>query len=248
MHLYYEAPVTEMFGETWEVGQLYEYQILAQRRKELKLKQHEVAEMAGVQLRQYQRLESGERNITASSGKVMLAVCEVLKLDPYLFMGTGNEPPEVKHIILPPIATQGMSYVIPSLSYYLLVSAIPRGMVCSSDELMACLRKAYGMEGLEIQTDHNSAAIYMNDCFPFWRVVSEDGNLVNHFFCSKEKQHAYLEKEGVSIVQVGDQDRYHVKDYHFRRFDTATRLKITVLKTDEQLLEQFNNLHKSEDK
>ena len=223
-----------------------EHHILANRRKELKMTQQQVAEQAGIQLRQYQRLEVGERNITGSTGRVLLSVCEVLKLDPYVLIGGGNESPEVKHIVLPPIETQGMEYAIPSLAYYTLVSAIPSGMVCSGDDLMACLRKAYGMDGLEIKTDHNSAEIYMNDAFPFWRVVTESGNLINHFFCSKDKQRAYLEEEGVKIVQIGEQERYHVDDFQYRKFDTAN-LSITVLKTDKQLLEQFKELHESED-
>lgn len=60
-----------------------EHYILASRRKELKMTQQQVAEQAGMQLRQYQRLELGERNITGSTGRVLLAICDVLKLDPY---------------------------------------------------------------------------------------------------------------------------------------------------------------------
>lgn len=225
----------------------FEHHILANRRKELKMTQQQVAEQAGMQLRQYQRLELGERNITGSTGRVLLAICDVLKLDPYVLVGSGNEPPEVKHIVLPPIAKQGLSYVIPSHAYYILVSAIPRGMVCTDDDLMACLRTAYGMDGLEIQHDHNSAEMYLNDCFPYWRVVSSTGNLVNHFFCSKEKQQSYLAEEGVKSVQVGEQERYHIEDFQYRRFDTA-HFKITVQKTDEEILEFLRKAKESEDK
>lgn len=247
MYLYYQAPTREMFGQTWEIAQMNACDVLLQRRKELKLKQQEVAELAGLQVRQYQRLESGERDITSTSAGVLLAVCRALRLDPNLFIGEGNEPPEVKCIVLPPIAKQGLSYVIPSIAYYNLVSAIPRGMVCTDDDLMACLRAAYGMEGLEIQHDHNSAEMYLNDCFPYWRVVSSTGNLVNHFFCSKEKQQSYLAKEGVKAVQVGEQERYHIEDFQYRRFD-ITHFKITVQKTDEEIMEQFSKPHGSEDK
>ena len=225
----------------------HENNILANRRKELKLTQQQVAERAGIQLRQYQRLESGDRNITGSTGRVLLAVCEALKLDPYALVGSGNEPPEVKHIVLPPIETQGLEYAIPCISYYTLVSAIPRGMVCSGDDIMKCLRKAYGMEGLEIKTDHNSAELYMNECFPFWRVVSETGCLISSFFCSKEKQRAFLENEGITVVQVGEQERFHIEDYDYRRFN-INNVKIAVLKTDKQLLDQFNSLLKTENK
>lgn len=241
MYLYYNGEIKDN-GD----GQI-EHHILANRRKELNMTQQQVAERAGIQLRQYQRLEGGDRNITGSTGRVLLAVCDALKLDPYALVGSGNEPPEVKHIVLPAIETQGLEYAIPSLAYYLVVSAIPRGMVCSGDDIMNCLRKAYGMEGLEIKTDHNSAELYMNECFPFWRVVSETGNLINHFFCSKEKQRTLLEREGVTVVQVGKQERFHVEEYEYRRFHVKN-LKITVLKTDKQLLEQFNSLCGTEDK
>ena len=241
MYLYYNGEIRDN-GD----GQI-EHQILANRRKELKLTQQQVAERAGIQLRQYQRLESGDRNITGSTGRVLLAVCEALKLDPYTLVGNGNEPPEVKYIVLPPIETQGLEYAIPSLAYYTLVSTIPRGMVCSGDDIMNCLRKAYGMEGLEIKTDHNSAELYMNERFPFWRVVSETGNLINSFFCSKEKQRTFLENEGITVVQVGEQERFHIEDYEYRRFNVNS-VKITVLKTDKQLLDQFSGLRQTEDK
>lgn len=212
-----------------------EHLILAGRRKELKMTQQQVADKAGIQLRQYQRLEIGERNITGSTGRVLLAVCKALKLDPYTLVGDGNEPPEVKHIVLPPLGKEGMYYVIPAMAYYALVSAIPRGMVCSDDDLMVCLRKAYGKDGLEIESDLNSASLYWNDRFPFWRVVSTDGNLVNHIFCSKEKQQRLLEQEGVTVIKSETQDRFHVEDYKYRKFDIAN-VKVTIVKSQQQFL------------
>ena len=220
-----------------------EGEILVNRRKELKLKQQDVADMAGIQLRQYQRFENGAGSITSSAGRVLLGVCKALKLDPFIFADCGNEPPEIKHIILPPIAKQGMGYAIPAAAYYALVSAIPRGMVCSDDDLMACLRKAYG-DGLELERDINSAELYMNDTFPFWRVVSTNGYLVNHFFCSKEKQLNCLTAEGVEVAQVSEQESYRVVDYSFRKYCTS-RFKITVLKTDKQILEEFEKVRRT---
>ena len=70
------------------------YQILFQRRKGLRMTQQQVADKAGVQLRQYQRLESGEREISSASGNIMLPICKALMLDPYLFVGDGNDRPE----------------------------------------------------------------------------------------------------------------------------------------------------------
>ncbi len=61
--------------------------VLISRRKQLGFTQEQVAEMAGVQLSQYQRFESGERDIANCSMKTGLAICAVLLLDPYEMVG-----------------------------------------------------------------------------------------------------------------------------------------------------------------
>lgn len=63
-----------------------ERDILRNRREELGLTQQQVAEAAHIQIRQYQRLESGERNISGASMRIGLSVCAVLRLDPYRFL------------------------------------------------------------------------------------------------------------------------------------------------------------------
>ena len=60
-------------------------EILKSRRLDLRLTQQQVATGANIQLQQYQRLESGERNIESASMRVALSVCAVLKLDPFFF-------------------------------------------------------------------------------------------------------------------------------------------------------------------
>ncbi len=211
-----------------------EHHILHERRKELKLTQQQVADSAGIQLRQYQRFESGERNISGSSARIMLSVCEVLLLDPFVFLGKGNEKPETKFIILPKIEKQGMSYVIPRHAYYLIVSAIPKGMVCTSDEVINCLRNAYGSETLEFGRDLNSVKIYADHCFPFWRVVSDRGYLINDFYSSKEYQKKCLEAEGVKIIKSKSNDSYRVDEFEHRRFDT-NNFNVTVMKTNREI-------------
>lgn len=238
--LYFKSETTQINGETFELIQK-EHSILFQRRKELKMTQQQVADRAHIQLRQYQRLESGERNISSSSGRTMLSICEALKLDPYLFLGEGNEKPEIKYVILPPIEIQGIEYAIPSIAYYNLVSAIPRGMVCTDDELMACLRKAYGRDSLEIKTDRNSIELYSRDSFPFWRVVSQRGYLINSFYCSKERQKELLEAENIKINKTGENESYRVDEFEYCRFD-INNFKISVMKTDKQILEQINSV------
>ncbi len=240
-YIYFKGSTTQINGETFELMQM-EHHMLLQRRKELKMTQQQVADEAGIQLRQYQRLEKGERNISGSSGRIMLSICEALKLDPYLFLGKGNDTPEIKSVILPPIETQGIDeYVIPSIAYYNLVAAIPRGMVCTDDELMSCLRKAYGVGSIEIKTDRNSVELYADDCFPFWRVVSQKGYLINSFYCSKEKQKEKLEGEGIKINRIGENESYRVDEFEYRRFNVSN-FRITVLKTDKQILEQLERL------
>lgn len=60
--------------------------ILQNRRKQLNLTQKQVAEKAGINIRQYQKFESGEQKFQNTSMKIGLAVCKVLELDPYRFL------------------------------------------------------------------------------------------------------------------------------------------------------------------
>jgi|GEM_PF-1077387 len=55
--------------------------ILRNAREKLGLTQHQVAERAKVQLRQYQRLESGERNLSSSSFSIASRVLAALEID-----------------------------------------------------------------------------------------------------------------------------------------------------------------------
>lgn len=63
-----------------------EHMYLRLQREALGLTQQEVATKAGIDVRQYQRLESGERYMSASSLRIGLAVCDVLQLDPHRFV------------------------------------------------------------------------------------------------------------------------------------------------------------------
>lgn len=72
-------------GEEWTAIETAEA-ILRRRREQLGLTQLQVATAAGINLRQYQRLESGERPISGTSLRIGLAVCRALRLDPYRFV------------------------------------------------------------------------------------------------------------------------------------------------------------------
>ena len=54
--------------------------------------QQKVANLLGMSIGQYQRLENGERQIRNASMKIGLAVCAVLEIDPFmLIFGTEFE-------------------------------------------------------------------------------------------------------------------------------------------------------------
>ena len=69
-------------------------QVLRSRREQLGLSVQQVADMAGLQFSQYQRLESGDRFFSGCSMKVGLSVCAVLMLDPYDFFGIDVQQPD----------------------------------------------------------------------------------------------------------------------------------------------------------
>lgn len=82
----YQEITTDLFGDgsAWEfMGQ--DKTVLSDRRKQLGMTQQQVADAARIQLRQYQRLESGERTMASASMRIGLSICYVLKLDPFRF-------------------------------------------------------------------------------------------------------------------------------------------------------------------
>ncbi len=58
-------------------------QVLRSRREQLSLTQQQVADLAGINLAQYQRLESGARQLSGCSMRIGLAICAALLLNPY---------------------------------------------------------------------------------------------------------------------------------------------------------------------
>ena len=57
--------------------------ILWERRNQLGLTQQQVADQAGIQVVQYQKMESGERKLENTTMRIGLSVLAVLKLFPY---------------------------------------------------------------------------------------------------------------------------------------------------------------------
>mgnify|MGYP003593786130 CR=1 FL=1 len=87
----YKPTLDPKLGGNWVLIAPYTRDILRSRRDELNLTQQQVADKARIQLRQYQRLESEERSILSASARIMLSVCAVLRLDPYLFLPAFDE-------------------------------------------------------------------------------------------------------------------------------------------------------------
>ena len=83
----YQPQTEDFFGDGNEWITLQpDKSILISRRKQLKMTQKQVADAAHIQLRQYQRLESGERSMASASMRIGLSICSVLKLDPRRFV------------------------------------------------------------------------------------------------------------------------------------------------------------------
>lgn len=64
---------------------------LRAQRESLGLTQQQVADGAGILLRQYQRFEFGERDITKAYASTFLAVCAVLQLPPFSFLPNADK-------------------------------------------------------------------------------------------------------------------------------------------------------------
>ena len=62
-----------------------EKSIIREEREKLGLTQQEVADLASIQLRQYQRFETGERNLSSASFFTACKVMKALGLDPTLY-------------------------------------------------------------------------------------------------------------------------------------------------------------------
>lgn len=215
----YKSKTVKMGNQTLEYAD-FSHNILKNRREDMNLTQ-QVADQAEILLRQYQRLESGERDITGASARIMLSVCEVLKLDPYLFWGKtsrywngGKTETHTKHIVLPPIETNGIHLFIPEYAYILLVSQIPYGRIAISDTIEKILTEAYGLNSYNLKSNFNSMALYLSKAFPFWRVVSKRGYLFDvGQSTDKESNGRLLSQEGIEVKQMEEKYSFFVPGY-----------------------------------
>lgn len=82
--LYFDESQTD--GTTGFTMMIPDHGFLRHQREGLGMTQQQVADAAGILLRQYQRLESGERTMASTSLRIGLSVCDALKLDPHRFV------------------------------------------------------------------------------------------------------------------------------------------------------------------
>ena len=79
----YDGTITNMEAAdmAFQVMRVEEKWILRDFREKLGMTQQEIADKAKIQLRQYQRFEAGERNLSSSSFSIACRVIEALGLD-----------------------------------------------------------------------------------------------------------------------------------------------------------------------
>ena len=86
---YYQLPIgREAFFVRNKASR--EAEMLRTARLRMGYSQQEVANVIGIHIKQYQRLEYGERDIRNCSMKMGLAVCAVLGLDPFVLVFGGE--------------------------------------------------------------------------------------------------------------------------------------------------------------
>lgn len=88
--LLFQPETVQLFDSEYEL-MMQDHSYLSAQRKAMGLSQQMVASAAGIDLRQYQRLESGERSMCSASLRIGLAICDVLGLDPHRFVPTHSK-------------------------------------------------------------------------------------------------------------------------------------------------------------
>lgn len=66
---------------------------LQKQREALGMTQQQVADKAGINIRQYQRFESGERSFYSTTLRIGLNICYVLKIDPFYYCTIRSNKP-----------------------------------------------------------------------------------------------------------------------------------------------------------
>ena len=229
----FKETTTTINGETYVLMQKT-HQILRQRRLELGMTQAQVADAAGILLRQYARIEGQEGAFRSSGAGIFLAVCAVLKLDPYMFFpeikdnekketeptknpiknSTQEYPSDVIHYPAKP------SRYIPLQEYMDLMRKFPAGKVVTCKTVEAYFKKKYNVEVIVIEVQ-GSYMEELNMTYPFWHELSANGQLyATTRFKNRDQQQHLLEQDGLEIVPCGARNAsLKVKDYKSHLFD-----------------------------
>lgn len=150
-----------------------------------------------------------------------------------------------KYVVLEPMKKPVDSVLAPCYpysAYCTLVCEIPYGMVAIDEEIEHCLEEAYGIEGLKVETPTTYTEDRLNFIYPYWRVVSKKGHLLNRN--GKETQKSRLEEEGHEVYDPNpDWESYAVRDYTKKKFDFAS-LNITVRTDPEEYVKKAENFYK----
>lgn len=205
----FKARTETIGGETYIVCQ-QEKHILRQRRLELGMTQSQVAQKAGILLRQYARIENGECAFRTAGARILLSICAVLRLDPYMFF------PEIKQEPLRPVSNSKAntsaqviprpakpSKYIPLSEYMELMRKVPRGRVVTAKTVDIYFKQKYKVDVIVIES-RGRLLEEMNRSFPFWRELSTNGQLyATTRLHSREQQQRLLEEDGLTIVPCG---------------------------------------------
>ena len=102
-----------------------------------------------------------------------------------------------------------------------LVAKVPQGYITRYDDICDYLCRKYKAERVEFV--HGTEDWRRSQEVPLWRVVSTRGVLSNSKVMSRELQQCRLEREGLTIVPCGVNNRsLMVKDYKRHLFDFDT--------------------------
>ena len=232
----FKEPTIVINGETHIIMQ-QTHHILRQRRLELGMTQSQVAEKAGILLRQYARIEGQEGAFRSSGARIFLSVCAVLKLDPYMFFPEieDNEKTEILNTCPTEISDKNertidvvqipakKSKYIPLQEYMDLMRKVPAGKVVTAKTVEEYFKKKYNVEVIVIEV-HGSFVEELNMTYPFWRQLSANGQLyATTRFKSRDQQKMLLEQDGLEIVPCGArQASLKVKDYKKHLFDLSS--------------------------
>ena len=231
----YKPRTEKILGRDWEFMQ-QSHHMIRQRREELKLTQQEVAEKAGILLRQYTRFETGERDICSSSARIVLSISAVLKLDPYvlfpeieMYQKKDEKNGETERHMNPYYIPAKKATIIPVSTYIAIICKIPKGKLTRWEDITAYLEKIYGVEYVKPAESYWEKKTDDGSEIPYWRIVGPRGHLYNDSRVgSKYIQLERLKNEGIIAELCNERAQtYRVKKYKELLFD------FSVLDADE---------------